>query len=466
MSCIEFGLNLSPKIAAHIDDVAQGDFKKARIMAMFLDNNQEFIDYVKKDDVANKEYEQKGIEGINGNTLKRLLRNFYNIKFPAVSNYVSGKAGTPLYGFDSSSAAVTARNYVADIISDLVRNGNTEFRRRSDFYVPVRTDLTKKYQAMIIDIVNSPAYESKRSGYLKRRTELIDTARDTTKTAEERNKAKMLLYALDYSLIRRTGNAHQKNFMQLIRNIRANNEDFMDYVFSASKLDGVVNKSVFDGTENYDEVIASDEEDLQLVNSDSDAVDNMMREFSRDNAIKGSFDKIVSDDVKYLFNSLVNLESADSRIIDTNNPLGVPTRMNYREVMQTLINKADRSSIDNFVESVKDIAYKDRSKAGLINLYDILKNNSNLANKIYTQLNKPKIKKAIISVTGNEINIDQSNRIVDPETSVFYDSYNRLKFTIQDESLQYHISMVMSALDNINSANKAKEGFGYDVNLT
>ena len=81
MSCIEFGLNLSPKIAAHIDDVAQGDFKKARIMAMFLDNNQEFIDYVKKDDVANKEYEQKGIEGINGNTLKRLLRNFYNIKF-------------------------------------------------------------------------------------------------------------------------------------------------------------------------------------------------------------------------------------------------------------------------------------------------------------------------------------------------------------------------------------------------
>lgn len=465
MSCIEFGLNLSPKIAAHIDDVAQGDFKKARIMAMFLDNNQEFIDYVKKDDVANKEYEQKGIEGINGNTLKRLLRNFYNIKFPAVSNYVSGKAGTPLYGFDSSSAAVTARNYVADIISDLVRNGNTEFRRRSDFYVPVRTDLTKKYQAMIIDIVNSPAYESKRSGYLKRRTELIDTARDTTKTAEERNKAKMLLYALDYSLIRRTGNAHQKNFMQLIRNIRANNEDFMDYVFSASKLDGVVNKSVFDGTENYDEVIASDEEDLQLVNSDSDAVDNMMREFSRDNAIKGSFDKIVSDDVKYLFNSLVNLESADSRIIDTNNPLGVPTRMNYREVMQTLINKADRSSIDNFVESVKDIAYKDRSKAGLINLYDILKNNSNLANKIYTQLNKPKIKKAIISVTGNEINIDQSNRIVDPETSVFYDSYNRLKFTIQDESLQYHISMIMSALDNINSANKAKEGFGYDVNL-
>ena len=160
----------------------------------------------------------------------------------------------------------------------------------------------------------------------------------------------------------------------------------MDYVFNASKLDGVVNKSVFDGTENYDEVIASDEEDLQLVNSDSDAVDNMMREFGRDNAIKGSFDKIVSDDVKYLFNSIVNLESADSRIIDTNNPLGVPTRMNYREVMQTLINKADKSSIDNFIESIKDIAYKDRSKAGLINLYDILKNNSNLANKIYTQL--------------------------------------------------------------------------------
>lgn len=74
----------------------------------------------------------------------------------------------------------------------------------------------------------------------------------------------------------------------------------MDYVFSASKLNGVVNKSVFDGTENYDEVIASDEEDLQLVNSDSDAVDNMMHEFSRDNAIKGSFDKIVSDDIKYL----------------------------------------------------------------------------------------------------------------------------------------------------------------------
>lgn len=465
MSCIEFGLNLSPKIAAHIDDVAQGDFKKARIMAMFLDNNQEFLDYIKKDEIANKEYEEKGLGGINGNTLKRLLRNFYNIKFPSVSNYVSGKAGTPLYGFSDSYAAVTARNYVADIISDLVRNGNTEFRSRSDFYVPIRTDLTKKYQAMVIDIVNSPAYASKRDGYIKRRAELIDDARNITKTAEERNKSKMLLFALDYSLIRHYGELRQKNFAQLIRNIRANDQDFMDYVFNASKLDGVVNKSVFDGTENYDEVIASDEEDLQLVNSDSDAVDNMMREFGRDNAIKGSFDKIVSDDVKYLFNSIVNLESADSRIIDTNNPLGVPTRMNYREVMQTLINKADKSSIDNFIESIKDIAYKDRSKAGLINLYDILKNNSNLANKIYTQLNKPKIKKAIISVAGNEINIDQSNRVVNPETSVFYDSYNRLKFTIQDESLQYHISMISSALYNIDGAKKAKKGIAYDNNL-
>lgn len=465
MSCIEFGLNLSPKIAAHIDDVAQGDFKKARIMAMFLDNNQEFLDYIKKDEIANKEYEEKGLDGINGNTLKRLLRNFYNIKFPSVSNYVSGKAGTPLYGFSDSYAAVTARNYVADIICDLVRNGNTEFRSRSDFYVPIRTDLTKKYQAMVIDIVNSPAYASKRDGYIKRRAELIDGARNITKTAEERNKSKMLLFALDYSLIRHYGELRQKNFAQLIRNIRANDQDFMDYVFNASKLDGVVNKSVFDGTENYDEVIASDEEDLQLVNSDSDAVDNMMREFGRDNAIKGSFDKIVSDDVKYLFNSIVNLESADSRIIDTNNPLGVPTRMNYREVMQTLINKADKSSIDNFIESIKDIAYKDRSKAGLINLYDILKNNSNLANKIYTQLNKPKIKKAIISVAGNEINIDQSNRVVNPETSVFYDSYNRLKFTIQDESLQYHISMISSALYNIDGAKKAKKGIAYDNNL-
>lgn len=465
MSCIEFGLNLSPKIAAHIDDVAQGDFKKARIMAMFLDNNQEFLDYIKKDEIANKEYEEKGLDGINGNTLKRLLRNFYNIKFPSVSNYVSGKAGTPLYGFSDSYAAVTARNYVADIISDLVRNGNTEFRSRSDFYVPIRTDLTKKYQAMVIDIVNSPAYASKRDGYIKRRAELIDDARNITKTAEERNKSKMLLFALDYSLIRHYGELRQKNFAQLIRNIRANDQDFMDYVFNASKLDGVVNKSVFDGTENYDEVIASDEEDLQLVNSDSDAVDNMMREFGRDNAIKGSFDKIVSDDVKYLFNSIVNLESADSRIIDTNNPLGVPTRMNYREVMQTLINKADKSSIDNFIESIKDIAYKDRSKAGLINLYDILKNNYNLANKIYTQLNKPKIKKAIISVAGNEINIDQSNRVVNPETSVFYDSYNRLKFTIQDESLQYHISMISSALYNIDGAKKAKKGIAYDNNL-
>ena len=465
MSCIEFGLNLSPKIAAHIDDVAQGDFKKARIMAMFLDNNQEFLDYIKKDEIANKEYEEKGLDGINGNTLKRLLRNFYNIKFPSVSNYVSGKAGTPLYGFSDSYAAVTARNYVADIISDLVRNGNTEFRSRSDFYVPIRTDLTKKYQTMVIDIVNSPAYASKRDGYIKRRAELIDDARNTTKTAEERNKSKMLLFALDYSLIRHYGELRQKNFAQLIRNIRANDQDFMDYVFNASKLDGVVNKSVFDGTENYDEVIASDEEDLQLVNSDSDAVDNMMREFGRDNAIKGSFDKIVSDDVKYLFNSIVNLESADSRIIDTNNPLGVPTRMNYREVMQTLINKADKSSINNFIESIKDIAYKDRSKAGLINLYDILKNNSNLANKIYTQLNKPKIKKAIISVAGNEINIDQSNRVVNPETSVFYDSYNRLKFTIQDESLQYHISMISSALYNIDGAKKAKKGIAYDNNL-
>lgn len=30
-------------------------------MAMFLDNNQEFLDYIKKDEIANKEYEEKGL---------------------------------------------------------------------------------------------------------------------------------------------------------------------------------------------------------------------------------------------------------------------------------------------------------------------------------------------------------------------------------------------------------------------
>ena len=68
---------------------------------------------------------------------------------------------------------------------------------------------------MVIDIVNSPAYTSKRDGYIKRRAELIDDARNTTKTAEERNKSKMLLFALDYSLIRHMENYVKKTLLNL-----------------------------------------------------------------------------------------------------------------------------------------------------------------------------------------------------------------------------------------------------------
>ena len=465
MFCIEFGLNLSPKLAGFVDDVANGDKTKARVLASWLDGDNGFIDYINNIPSVKEVYDEKGFDGINGNTIKRLLREYYNIKFPAVSNYISGKSGSALFGFESSRAAVTARNYCADIVSDLVRNGNFEFRSKSDFYAPMRKKLTEKYIAMIKDIINRPVYSTKREGYIKRRAELLDIVRDKSKTEKERNDARMTVYALDYALVNRYGFSTEKNFTHLIKLIRSGNSEFIDYVFTVSKLDGVLNKSVLDGTENYEEIISSEEEDIRLVNLDSDSTDTMMREFARDNAIRGSFDEITSSEVNAIFNSLVNLESADSGIIDVNNLLGVPTRMNYREVIQTLINKADKSSVDNFIESIKEIAYKDRSKAGLINLYEMLKNNSNLANKIYTQLNKPKIKKAMITVSGNEIDINQSNRVVDPETSVYYDIYNRLKYSITNENIAYHNSMIQSAISNIESAERAGSGMSYDANI-
>lgn len=466
MSCREFGLNLSPKMFKLVDDVAEGNRTKARILAMWLEGNDGFNDYIAADEKAKADYKAKGIEGINGNTIKRLLREYYNIKFPTVNGFTSGKAGVERFKFASSSAAIVARDFLADIISDLARENVSGFRSKSDFYVPMRKKVTQYYISMVKDITNSNIFADKKQGYLKRRGELLDIYRDENRSKEERNNASIAIYAMDYDLVRKYGSYTQRQFGQLVKNIRSNAKDFMDFVFSASKLTGVLSKSVFDGTENYEEIINSQEDSLTITNMDADATDTMMRDFSRDNVTRGSFDSITSAEVNFLFNSLVNLESADSGIIDTNNELGVPTRMNYRQVIHTLLNGANfNSSIEEFVESIKDIAYKQKANAGLINLYKQLKNNPLLANQVYIQLNKPKIKKAIVSVSGDNIELNQSNTVVNPEAALYYETYNRLKFTAGNEGILNHISMAHSIIFNIETMERSKSGDSYDMSM-
>lgn len=114
MPCTIKGLNLNPKELAIVEGVANGNDKKAAIIAAYLKEDANFIEFASKDSKW-----RGSIENTPHNTCVRLLNEYYKKQHPSVVNFRRSRIGTELNGFSSVHVKYIAYRHTAGIISAL-----------------------------------------------------------------------------------------------------------------------------------------------------------------------------------------------------------------------------------------------------------------------------------------------------------------------------------------------------------
>ena len=89
MPCTIKGLNLNPKEFAIVEGVANGNDKKAAIIAAYLKEDANFIEFASKDSKW-----RGSIENTPHNTCVRLLNEYYKKQHPSVVNFRRSRIGT------------------------------------------------------------------------------------------------------------------------------------------------------------------------------------------------------------------------------------------------------------------------------------------------------------------------------------------------------------------------------------
>lgn len=164
MPCTIKGLNLNPKELAIVEGVANGNDKKAAIIAAYLKEDANFIEFASKDSKW-----RGSIENTPHNTCVRLLNEYYKKQHPSVVNFRRSRIGTELNGFSSVHAKYIAYRHTAGIISalyyDLAKNKDVNRKDRADILRRCSTTIRSKFVTEYINpLINSDEFKNNSTG--------------------------------------------------------------------------------------------------------------------------------------------------------------------------------------------------------------------------------------------------------------------------------------------------------------
>lgn len=164
MPCTIKGLNLNPKEFAIVEGVANGNDKKAAIIAAYLKEDANFIEFASKDSKW-----RGSIENTPHNTCVRLLNEYYKKQHPSVVNFRRSRIGTELNGFSSVHAKYIAYRHTAGIISalyyDLAKNKDVNRKDRADILRRCGTTIRSKFVTEYINpLINSDEFKNNSTG--------------------------------------------------------------------------------------------------------------------------------------------------------------------------------------------------------------------------------------------------------------------------------------------------------------
>lgn len=389
-----------------------------------------FLQYCREDAVAKTD----NLESINKNVLRRLIKEYRNRNFFNVNNTSKVNANSGMYAFRSQAAFDTATQYCADLIST-VNYRTSDADKRKENYV----------------------------------TSLIGTAKNALKKqliakANQYGSFDVNNIEAAYYAIEENGTDQERNFKDLVQSALGD-PDFWNEVFYNSKVAALGRNTDFQDEAFKLSLMSDNTEDVITDVEQGDEVDLSTKQWDFGSNVS-NYTKHISEVVRQYFDSLQHLNStqrySDGRYdVDRSNPLGVPTCHTYQEctieLSNIISNLGGFKSINDFIDAIEVIANNKKEFAAFVKVANDMRANPDLANKIYTDLNKFTIDKLEVTIDGfGSIKSIQSNTSNNPVRKLYFNLRNDLKgSSIQTDNID-----IEGQIDELDEAFKSFKSSG------
>lgn len=372
MSCSNLTLNNYPKLRSYIENNA-------------AIGTQLYNDYLAT--VGTAEF-QKALDkkGVNAKTSPKqafeILKEVYNAKTKNLQSLQEGIDKHQTGRFTSKLAKIEALNFIASNIASVYTidkfNNNKEFKSLKDIINYVKEGLLSFIEYNV---------ENKLEDDDVLKEEYNKLIAETSRTIALKN----IIEKLDNNILRNQLAAFEslsdKTFIEELKMKR-------DVAALYGQID-LEFEAVEDENKGNQEEEGSNTEDV-------DTVDDMSKSWELNIGEKSDFKGHIEEVVKYKLNSIPKLTSIDYTLDEDSDPVyqydrgaeaGFIQFMDGQYLAGVLFTETDKSSVDNFVNSIADIAKRKSNLKGLITLYNDLKADKNLAYKFMMVFDKPVIPK-------------------------------------------------------------------------
>jgi hypothetical protein len=481
MECFEFGYvikgDVNDTLKKTVEYCSDGIKQKAKVLAGYIQSD-DFLEFCKKDEKFDS---TKSILENKQNTVRRILKQYYELKHQDVTTAAAKRQADLLMGFSSVKARNIAINDIATIISILY-----EQERKSSKYNNVKLNRVKIIQkaidALEKDYINNVALKvynqnkevddntikEFKEAYnnairlnkkiielkqlIKNDNDVENNKKKLDEIYKEYSEARRQQYNKAYNLVNKFGNITQKNRNNYIEQVKRNPNFWFTKAFESSKLVNIVGEfeNILESNKLTNENFTDDED---YTNSGAESVDETTK--SWEDKLWASFEKPVAADLKLYFNTIYKLDSPaeiGTRVYnyDTNNEIGLKTTMGANFIIRELYTRGNFNSVNDFIDSIVRIATDIAEDYGLIKIADDCINDPVFANRIFCQLSNPKIIKTMSIITESGITFEQSNKSLDAMSYMIYNMLNTTRSTMRDlytENDINHIKELVARLD-------------------
>ena len=480
MECFEFGYvikgDVNDTLKKTVEYCSDGIKQKAKVLAGYIQSD-DFLEFCKKDEKFDS---TKSILENKQNTVRRILKQYYELKHQDVTTAAAKRQADLLMGFSSVKARNIAINDTATIISLLY-----EQERKSSKYNNVKLNKVKIIQkaidALEKDYINNVALKvynqnkevddntikEFKEAYnnairlnkkiielkqlIKNDNDVENNKKKLDEIYKEYSEARRQQYNKAYNLVNKFGDIAQKNRNNYIEQVKRNPNFWFTKAFESSKLVNIVGE--------FENVLESDKltnenfiDDEDYTNSGAESVDETTK--SWEDKLWASFEKPVAADLKLYFNTIYKLDSpaeVGTRVYnyDTNNEIGLRTTMGANFIIRELYTRGNFNSVNDFIDSIVRMATDIAEDYGLIKIADDCINDPVFANRIFCQLSNPKIIKTMSIITESGITFEQSNKSLDAMSYMIYNMLNTTRSTMRDLYTENDINRVKELIGRL-----------------
>lgn len=463
MECFEFGYvikgDVNDTLKKTVEYCSDGIKQKAKVLAGYIQSD-DFLEFCKKDEKFDS---TKSILENKQNTVRRILKQYYELKHQDVTTAAAKRQADLLMGFSSVKARNIAINDTATIISLLY-----EQERKSSKYNNVKLNRVKIIQkaidALEKDYINNVALKvynqnkeiddntikEFKEAYnnairlnkkiielkqlIKNDNDVDNNKKKLNEVYKEYTEARRQQYNKAYNLVNKFGNIAQNNRNNYIEQVKRNPNFWFTKAFESSKLVNIVGEfeNILESNKLTNENFTDDED---YTNPGAESVDETTK--SWEDKLWASFEKPVAADLKLYFNTIYKLDSpaeVGTRVYnyDTNNEIGLKTTMGANFIIRELYTRGNFNSVNDFIDSIVRMATDIAEDYGLIKIADDCINDPVFANRIFCQLSNPKIIKTMSIITESGITFEQSNKSLDAMSYMIYNMLNTTRSTMRD----------------------------------